>query len=126
MTGKEILDRTLKAMTASTVFGTPHTQGDITVIPAATVRGGGGGGVGSRNGEENGEGAGFWLHAHPAGALTITGDKVAWKVPFDLNKVILGGQVVGVAYFVFAWLTERSKARAIVAATSSTRRSGFR
>lgn len=36
------------------------------------------------------------------------------KVPFDLNKVILGGQVVGVSYFLCAWLIERSKARAAI------------
>lgn len=118
MTTKEILDRTAKAMTATTVFGPPHTQDGITVIPAATVRGGAGGGGGTKA-DENGEGGGFGLYARPAGALTVTGNEVAWKVPFDLNKVILGGQIIAVAYFLFAWLTERAKTEAIKATMSS-------
>ncbi len=118
MTTKEILDRTAKAMTARTVFDPAHTQDGVTVIPAASVRGGGGGGGGTRNEGEDGEGAGFGFTARPAGALIIRDGKVTWKAPFDLNKVIVGGQVVAVAYFVFAWLIERAKTQAIKATIS--------
>ena len=38
---------------------------------------------------------------------------MAWKFPFDINKAVVGGQVVAVAYFVFGWLTERAKAQAL-------------
>ena len=111
MTTNEILDRTSNVLTAERVFGRAETYDGITVIPAATVRGGGGGGGGTGQNEEEGEGAGFGMYANPAGAIVIDGHDVRWKVPFDLNKVILGGQIVGISYFVFAWLTERSKAR---------------
>lgn len=115
MTTNEILDRTASVLGADRVFGPPQTSDGITVIPAASVRGGGGGGGGTRHGEEDtGDGGGFGVMAKPAGALTIQGDKVRWKVPFDLNKVIFGGQMVGVTYFVTAWLIERSKARAAI------------
>ena len=56
---------------------------------------------------------GFGLNARPAGALIIEpGGRVRWKGFFDLNKVILGAQTVGIAFFVTVWLTERSRARA--------------
>lgn len=113
MTTKEILDRASSVLGAERVFAAPHTENGLTVIPAAAVRGGGGGGAGTREGEE-GDGGGFGVSARPAGALLIHGDKVRWKVPFDLNRVIMGGQLVGIAYFFFAWLGERSKARAMV------------
>lgn len=113
MTTNDILDRTASVLGAERVFAPPHTEDGITVIPAAKVRGGGGGGGGA-HGDDTGDGGGFGVVAHPAGALLIQGDKVRWKMPFDLNKVIVGGQLVGVSYFLFAWLTERSKARAMI------------
>ena len=116
MSTNEILDRTAKAMAATTVFGPAHQHNGITVIPAATVRGGGGGGGGTRSGEDpndaksdTGEGGGFGLMARPAGAIVINGDNVTWKAPpLDLTRVIIAGHVVAVAYFLFAWLTARA------------------
>ena len=105
----EILKRTGRVLTAERVFAPASVQDGITVIPAAHVRGGGGAGGGKVHDEE-GEGGGFGVSASPAGAIVIDGHDVKWKVPFDLNRVIVGGQVVGIAYFVFRWLTERSKA----------------
>ena len=114
MTTNDILDRTTRVFSAERVFAPAETNDSITVIPAASVRGGGGGGGGSGNKGESGDGAGFGMSATPAGALVIDGQKVSWKVPFNLNRVILGGQIVGIAFFFFNWLIERSKARAAV------------
>ena len=114
MTTNEILDHSTRVFGPERVYGEPHVVDDITVIPAAIVRGGGGAGHGARPGGETGDGGGFGVAARPAGALVIDGDTVRWKVPFDLNKAILGGQLVGVAFFLFSWLTERSKARAAI------------
>jgi hypothetical protein len=36
------------------------------------------------------------------------------EAAIDFNTAIIGGQHVGISYFVFAWLVERSKARATV------------
>jgi hypothetical protein len=113
MTTNDILDRAASVLSANRVFA-PSEKGDgITVIPAATVRGGGGGGGGG-TGPEMGDGGGFGVSATPAGALVIDGQKVSWKVPFSLNRAIAGGQVVGVAFFFFRWLSDRSRARAAV------------
>jgi uncharacterized spore protein YtfJ len=117
MTTKDILDRASGVLGPDRVYGTPYISGGITVIPAVSVRGGGGGGGGTRLDDadqqsESGDGGGFGVMARPAGVLLIDGDKVRWKVPFDLNRAIAGGQLVGVAFFGFMWLIERSKARA--------------
>lgn len=122
MTTNEILDRTARALGGVTVFGEPQTSDGVTVIPAAVVRGGGGGGGGTQrvagtdaDGETavgEGEGGGFGLSARPAGALIIDGHEVRWKMPLDLTRIIIGGQLVVVAYFFFTWLTERARARA--------------
>jgi uncharacterized spore protein YtfJ len=117
MTTKDILDRALGVFGPERVYGTPYTSNGITVIPAVSVRGGGGGGGGttlddSGQTSESGDGGGFGITARPAGVLVIDGDKVRWKVHFDLNRFVAGGQLVGVAFFAFMWLTERSKARA--------------
>lgn len=116
MSTNDILDRTARAMAATTVFGPAHQHDGITVIPAATVRGGGGGGGGTRNdvttetGADTGEGGGFGLTARPAGAIVINGDKVIWKAPsLDLTRIIIAGHAVAVAYFLFAWLTARAE-----------------
>jgi uncharacterized spore protein YtfJ len=116
MTTKDILDRAWGVFGPERVYGTPYTSDGITVIPAASVRGGGGGGGGTTlddSGQqiESGDGGGFGIIARPAGVLLIDGDKVRWKVPFDLNRVVAGGQLVGVAFFAFMWLIERSKGR---------------
>jgi hypothetical protein len=48
--------------------------------------------------------------------LTITdriqGCNRQTEAAIDFNTSIVGGQLVGIADFVFAWLIERSKARA--------------
>lgn len=114
MTTNEILDRMSAAVAAHGVFAPATEQDGVTVIPAARVRGGGGGGGGQKQGEEDGEGGGFGVYASPAGALVIDGRDIRWKVPFDLNRAIWGGQLVGIAFFFFLWLTERSKARVAI------------
>ena len=114
-----ILDDVKAAMGPDRVFGEPIEQDGVIVVPAAKVAGGGGGGVDS-DGEEGDEGGGvgFGMMARPAGALQIGRDgNVKWKIPFDVNRLVLGGQAVGIAFFFFRWLTERSKARAAARAS---------
>jgi len=90
---------------AGKVFGEPIQQDGMTVLPVAAVATGGGGGGGSGPGmgkgdgprsDLGGEGGGFGVMAKPAGAFVIRGDEVSWRPAVDLNRVILGGQVVAV------------------------------
>jgi uncharacterized spore protein YtfJ len=91
---------------AEKVFGHPITQDGITMLPVARVSGGGGGGSGSQPGrdgqESSGTGGGVGILARPLGVFVIKDGRVSWRPAFDLNKVIIGGQVVVVtALLVF-------------------------
>jgi uncharacterized spore protein YtfJ len=87
------------------VFGEPVTRDGITIVPVAKVSGGGGGGGGEggpgktgtdREMKGSGTGGGFGLSAKPAGAFIIQNGSVKWRPAVDVNKVIIGGQVVAV------------------------------
>src|SRR5262245_48652036 len=97
-------------MTVRQVFGEPIERDGTTVIPVAKVMGGGGGGEGSdSSGSDGGEGSteaggkagaggGFGFRAVPAGAYVIKDGEVSWEPALDLNRVILGGQVIGLVF----------------------------
>ena len=106
-----LLTQARDVMTVKRVFGEPIAHNGVTVIPVATIMGGAGGGQGeSGQGEEEreGSGGGFGLVARPAGVYVIAGDRVTWQPALDLNRVILGGQVVAIVLL----LTIRAVARA--------------
>jgi uncharacterized spore protein YtfJ len=94
------------AITVRRVYGDPYERNGIAVIPAAAVQGGGGGGGGEEDGRTGG-GGGFGLRARPVGAYVIRGEEVYWESALDLNRVILGGQLLALA----ALLVIRSIAR---------------
>jgi uncharacterized spore protein YtfJ len=94
------------AITVKRVYGDPYERNGIAVIPAAAVQGGGGGGGGEEDGRTGG-GGGFGLRARPVGAYVIRGEEVYWESALDLNRVILGGQLLALA----ALLVIRSIAR---------------
>ena len=79
------------------VYGDPYEKDGLTVIPAATVRGGAGGGIGEQDGEGKGKGGGFGLMARPSGAWIVEGDSVTWKPAIDVTRIVLGGQLVALA-----------------------------
>ena len=87
-------------ITVKRVYGDPFEKNGLTVIPAAAVRGGGGGGEGRRGEGETGTGGGFGMTARPVGAWVIEDGKVTWKPAVDVNKVILGGQIVGLVAII--------------------------
>jgi uncharacterized spore protein YtfJ len=109
----DVISQARDTLTVKRVFGEPYEKNGVTVIPAARVQGGAGGGGGEGpDGQGKGSGSGFGLNARPVGAFLIRGDEVTWRPAVDLNKVILGAQVVAVV----ALLT----IRAIVKARSKT------
>ena len=108
---QEVLAQARDAMTVKRVFGEPYEKNGDTVIPAARVQGGAGGGGGEGpEGQGRGSGTGFGLSARPVGAYLIRGDEVTWRPAVDLNRIVLGGQIVAIV----ALLTIRAivKARA--------------
>lgn len=86
------MNRTLGAMQPKSVFGEPIERDGATYLPVAKVRGGGGGGGDT---EGNG-GAGFGLTAKPAGMFVIRDGGATWQPALDLNRIILGGQIVAI------------------------------
>jgi uncharacterized spore protein YtfJ len=107
----DVITQARDTLSVKRVFGDPYEKNGVTVIPAARVQGGAGGGGGEGpEGQGKGSGSGFGLNARPVGAFLIKGDEVTWRPAVDLNKVILGAQVVAVV----ALLTIRAivKARA--------------
>jgi uncharacterized spore protein YtfJ len=94
---KETIAAAQDSMTARRVFAEPYERNGVTVIPAATVQGGGGGGTGDQPDGKTGGGGGFGVRARPVGAYVINGDEVSWRPAFDLNRVILGCQLLGLA-----------------------------
>jgi uncharacterized spore protein YtfJ len=108
---QEVLAQARDAMTVKRVFGEPYEKNGVTVIPAARVQGGAGGGGGEGpEGQGRGSGSGFGLAARPVGAYLIRGEEVTWRPAVDLNRIVLGAQVVAIV----ALLTLRAivKARA--------------
>jgi uncharacterized spore protein YtfJ len=82
------------------------------VIPAAAVGAGGGGGSGNQSGGESGagEGGGFGLRARPAGAFVIRNGSVRWQPAIDVNRVVMGAQVVAVVALLVLRTIVRSRA----------------
>jgi uncharacterized spore protein YtfJ len=104
----EALRNMVDGATAKRVFGEPITQGGSIVLPVAKVAGGAGGGTGTggtggdagtgvEGREGSGSGGGVGLSATPLGVFVIRDGKASWQPAFDLNRVILGGQVVAIA-----------------------------
>lgn len=97
------------------VFGEAYECDGVTVIPCATVRGGAGGGGGKQGRadgkeEDEGEGGGFVVLAKPAGVYVVSGGKVRWVPPVDVNRIVAGGQLVGLAAILLVRLIIRRRA----------------
>jgi uncharacterized spore protein YtfJ len=111
----DVISQARDTLTVKRVFGEPYEKNGVTVIPAARVQGGAGGGGGEGpDGQGKGSGSGFGLNARPVGAFLIRGDEVTWRPAVDLNKVILGAQVVAVVALltIRAVVKTRAKSRA--------------
>ncbi|HEX4815819.1 MAG TPA: spore germination protein GerW family protein, partial [Nonomuraea sp.] len=96
----EMVERSKDAATVTRVFGEPIQHGDVVVIPVARVAQGGGGGQGQGRTEEGDEGRGgglgFGFGAAPAGVFVLKGGDVQWRPAVDVNRIVLGGQVVAI------------------------------
>jgi uncharacterized spore protein YtfJ len=108
----ELIERSKDAATVERVFGEPIRQGDLIVIPVAKVRHGWGGGQGwgsegAKDGQDEslkngggeaaggGGGGGLGFAATPAGVIVIKDGEVRWQPVVDVNRIVLGGQLLG-------------------------------
>jgi uncharacterized spore protein YtfJ len=121
---KESMKQAQEALTVKRVFGEPVVRDGITVIPAARVQGAAGGGSGEAPEQGGGSGTGFALNAKPFGVYVIKDGDVVWRPAVDVNRMILGGQIVAiVALLLFrAVVKARAKRELLATAVSATRR----
>lgn len=90
-----LLGQATDNITVKRVFGDPLEHDGCLVIPVAKVRGGvGGGGDGA---EDEGGGAGLGFAARPMGVFRVRSGAVSWHPATDVNRIVLGGQLVGIA-----------------------------
>ena len=111
---QEVLAQARDSLTVKRVYGEPYEKDGVTIIPAARVQGGAGAGGGEdAQRQGRGSGSGFGVNARPVGAFIIRGGELSWRPAVDVNRIILGGQVVaGVALLtVRVILKARAKAR---------------
>ena len=116
--GSSVLDTVSQAVDAGSagrVFGTPITQGDVIMLPVARISGGGGGGGGAApaehngNGRQEGSGGGFGTSAKGLGVFVLKGGEVTWRPAVDVNRIVLGGQIVAIVALLVARSVLRSR-----------------
>ncbi|GEA88226.1 hypothetical protein [Cellulomonas cellasea] len=109
--------------TVRRVFGEAYERGGTTVIPVAKVQGavmtgsgtgevGAGGGTSSGEGGGSGGGGGYATRVRAVGVYVVDDAGVHWRPALDLNRVVLGGQVVGavvLSAFSLAWALRRRR-----------------
>lgn len=107
---EQVLDQVREQVGPKHVFGEPIREGEMVLVPVAKVRGGGGGGSGGPgtggDGKASGQGLGFGLAAIPTGAFLFRRGELSWQPAIDVNRLILGAQIVaGLALLTFgsAW-----------------------
>ncbi|HEY9472262.1 MAG TPA: spore germination protein GerW family protein [Mycobacteriales bacterium] len=105
--GIRLVDRLREVATVRRSFGEPMRQDGTVVIPVASVAGGGGAGSGDAEGARQGGGGGFGLSVVPSGVFVVRDGKVRWQPAVDVNRIVLGGQIVAIT----ALLTIRSLLR---------------
>jgi uncharacterized spore protein YtfJ len=113
MEAQEVLAQARDSMTVKRVYGEPYEKDGVTIIPAARVQGGAGAGGGEdAEGQGRGSGSGFGVSARPVGAFIIRGGELSWRPAVDVNRAILGGQVVAVVALLTIRAIVRARARA--------------
>lgn len=100
-----------RALRARDVFGKPVKGGGVTVIPVASVIGGGGGSTGGETVDGTTEtysegGFGFGFSARPVGAYEIRDGKAHWRPAIDVTRLAVGTLLAGA---VIAGLALRSR-----------------
>jgi uncharacterized spore protein YtfJ len=109
---EELMEGARDSLSVSRVFGEAYENNGVTLIPVASVRGGGGGGE-SDPGDEvpGGTGGGFGMSARPVGAYQIKGDEVTWIPAADTTRVIILSQVVAIVGLLVLRSIFRSRRR---------------
>jgi uncharacterized spore protein YtfJ len=94
-------------LTVRRAFGEPIQRDDVTLVPVARVMGCScscsGGGPRKKpattdaapDADGSGGCGGLGMRVAPVGVYVLNGSDVRWQPAMDLNRIILGGQIVG-------------------------------
>ena len=93
----ELIAKTKDSLEARKVYAEPYEKDGVTVIAAATLSGGAGGGTGKDEKGQEGEGGGFGLNAKPTGAYVIKDGNVRWEPAVDVNRLVTTAGAVAIA-----------------------------
>jgi uncharacterized spore protein YtfJ len=97
---QELLTQARDVLSVRRVFGEPIERQGVTIVPVANVLGGAGGGSGPGDGGGNTVGGGLGGWATPAGVYVIRGETVSWRPALNVNRAILGGQLVSIVFLL--------------------------
>lgn len=111
MNAPDVITKVQDAMHVRTAIGEPVVHDGVVIVPTAKVRGGAGGGVAGESADGEGAGGGFGITSTPVGAFVIKDGKVSWRPAIDINKIVLGGQVVAIVALLTARSIVRSRRR---------------
>lgn len=100
MNFNEVISNARDSLTVKRVYGDPYEKDGLTVIPAASVRGGAGGGSGHDEKGQEGGGGGFGVNARPAGAYVIKDGDVSWRPALDVNRLIAATGLAVIIYLI--------------------------
>lgn len=100
----EVIGTAKDTVTVKRVYGEPYERNGVTIIPAAVVSGGAGGGTGHDEKGGEGEGGGFGVSGRPAGAFVIKDGEVSWRPAVDPNRIL---KVVGLVVVAFLLMRPR-------------------
>jgi uncharacterized spore protein YtfJ len=95
---QDVFGQARDTLTVKRVFGEPYEKNGVTVIPVARVQGGAGGGGGESPEGQGGKGSGggFGISARPVGAFLIRGNDLTWRPTIDVNRIVLGSQILAI------------------------------
>ena len=109
---QEVIAQARDALTVKRVFGEPYEKDGVTIIPAARVQGGAGGGSGEDpQSQGKGSGSGFAMTARPVGVFIIREGELSWRPAVDVNRIVLGGQVVAIVALLTVRAISKAKAK---------------
>jgi len=107
----EVISTAKDAITVKRVFAEPYEKDGVTVIAAAAVSGGAGGGTGHDEKGQDGEGGGFGMSGRPAGAYVIQNGEVNWRPAVDPNRIVTMVGLVAIAYLLSRPRVARARAK---------------
>jgi uncharacterized spore protein YtfJ len=109
MNGEQAAQATRKILSARRVFGEPVERDGVTLIPAVRIRGKGGGHDRKAAKGAGGGVGGVRVSARPAGVYVIRDGRVTWMPAVDVNRIVVGAQLVGVILGVVAIVVRRAR-----------------